>query len=321
MFALLFLSLTLNVVSSVGVIFINKRLVFKAADYPFGTALTIIHFVVTFLGCVLFAKLKYFEPKWLDWRKVVSISIAFCGYVVFNNLSLLTNSVTMYQISKILCTPVIVGVERFSQGKRHSPGTLASLFPVCLGIIFTVWADNEINFWGCFWALLAVVANSFYTLWGKSKQQELGVTPMQILTYQAPMSALMLFICIPFFDDWHKLTAYKYTSQSLTYIGLSCIFAFGVNFSFFLFVGQTSALTMNVVGYFKTCLVFLGGFLFFETPLSVMNVFGISTTLVGLAMYSKAQLPPAVAPPSLTSVSSSGATGGSHDNSGKESAV
>ena len=62
----LLLSLMLNVVSSVGVIFINKRLVFKAADFPFGTTLTIIHFIVTFIGCVLFARMKYFEMKQLE---------------------------------------------------------------------------------------------------------------------------------------------------------------------------------------------------------------------------------------------------------------
>lgn len=287
----LLISLVLNVVSSVGVIFINKRLVFMAAHYPFGTALTIIHFIVSFAGCLMFARLGYFEIKKLELKRVVSISLAFCGYVVFNNMSLLTNSVAIYQISKILCTPVIVAIEYFHYGKSETRETLLSLVPVCAGIFIAVFTDPEMNAVGTFWALLAIVANSLYTIWGKTKTSELGVTPMQILTYQAPMSAAMLLLTLPLMDPIDKLIAYTYSPTSLFFIGLSCVFAFGVNFSFFLFVGQTSPLTMNVVGYLKTCLVFLGGFIFFDTQATLQNVTGIALTLFGLALYTKAKMP------------------------------
>lgn len=288
----LLVSLTINVLSSVGVIFINKRLVFQAAEFRFGTTLTIIHFICTFLGCLMFARMKYFELKKLSIKSVLSICCAFCGYVVFNNLSLLTNSVSIYQISKILCTPLIVFIELIIYGKRESRAVLLSLVPVCLGIIISFYADADVNWVGSFWAFLAVIANSFYTIWGKTKQQELGVTPMQILTYQAPVSAVMLVLSLPLMDPVQEVIAYKHTSFSVAAILLSCLFAFGVNFSFFLFVGQTSPLTMNAVGYFKTVLVFVGGFLFFDTVPTFQNVLGITTTLVGLALYTKAKLAP-----------------------------
>lgn len=289
----LLLSLLLNVVSSVGVIFVNKRLVFINAKYHFGTVLTIIHFFVTFLGCLMFARLHFFEVKRLGVLKVVPISLAFCGYVVFNNLSLLTNSVGVYQTSKILCTPVIVALEYFTYHKRESKETLLSLVPVCLGVFVTVYTDSELNWMGSFWAVLAIVANSFYTIWGKTKQSELNVTPMQILTYQAPISAAMLLFAVPI-DGASDVLAYQYTAYSVYAIALSCVFAFGVNFSFFLFVGQTSPLTMNVVGYLKTCLVFVGGFLFLDTKATPQNVAGIVITMVGLAMYTTAKMKPIV---------------------------
>merc|ERR1712146_797948 len=141
-------------------------------------------------------------------------------------------------------------------------------------------------------AILAIVANSFYTIWGKTKQNELGVTPMQILTYQAPLSAAMLLFTVPVLDPWHEMMQWQASPRAVLFIMLSCIFAFGVNFSFFLFVGQTSPLTMNVVGYLKTCLVFLGGFAFFDTQPTVQNVMGIVVTLLGLALYSRAKMAP-----------------------------
>ena len=284
-------SLTLNICSSVGVIFINKRLVFKDAGFNFATVLTIIHFVVTFVGCLGFAKAAFFEIKPVELKRVLPIAIAFCGYVAFNNLSLLTNSVSVYQISKIMCTPVIVSVEHFYYNHQQNKETMLSLIPTCLGIFITVYTDSDVNLIGSFWAVLAIISNSFYTIWGKTKQTELGVSPMQLLTYQAPLSAAMLLPMVPFMDNWKHLSEFHMTSTAAGYILLSCVFAFGVNFSFFLGVGQTSPLTMNVVGYVKTCLVFVGGFMFFDTPMTVQNTFGIVLTMLGVALYSKAKMP------------------------------
>src|SRR3989338_1069850 len=156
------MSLVFNVVSSVGVIFINKRLVFQTAGFHFPTALTIIHFILSFLGCLAFARSGFFELKSLPLSKVLGISCAFCGYVAFNNLSLLTNSVSVYQISKILVTPVLILLEYITQGKTQSKETFLSLVPVCIGIMITVYTDAEVNLIGTFWAFLAIIANAFY---------------------------------------------------------------------------------------------------------------------------------------------------------------
>lgn len=283
-------SLLINIASSVGVIMINKKLVFLLAGFNFGTVLTIIHFIVTFLGCVLFAKLGVYAPKKLRLWAVFPISCAFCGYVVFNNLSLLTNSVSVYQVSKIFCTPVIVGIEAAVYHKRETPLTLLALVPVCIGVFVTVYSSADLNAVGLFWAALAVLANSFYTIWGKTKQVELDAQPMQLLLYQAPMSAVMLIVAAPVLDGMTRLVAYEWNFTTVWTIALSCVFAFGVNFSFFLFVGKTSPLTMNVVGYLKTALVFIFDFLFVSQEASFQTLLGVTLTLVGLAMYTWAKM-------------------------------
>ncbi|KEG12894.1 hypothetical protein DQ04_01351170 [Trypanosoma grayi] len=285
----LYSSLLLNIVSSVGVIIINKRLVFIEANFRFGTLLTVIHFVVSFLGCLLFARLGCFSIKSLSIPKVLPISMAFCGYVVFNNMSLLTNSVSVYQTSKIICTPLIVWIEHVYYHKREDVWTLISLAPICFGVAFTVYSDTNLNPMGTLWAFLAIISNSLYTIWGKTKQTELGVSPMQLLTYQAPLSALILLFALPI-DGIGNLMAYKVTFTTVWTIALSCIFAFGVNFSFFLFVGQTSPLSMNVVGYLKTALVFVGGFVFLSSEATAKTVAGVLLTLLGLAFYTQSKM-------------------------------
>ncbi|KAG5472487.1 hypothetical protein LSCM1_03886 [Leishmania martiniquensis] len=283
----LLLSLLLNITSSIGIIIVNKRLIFIEARFEFSTVLTIIHFVVTFLGCVFFAYgVQLFKPKRLPIRRVFPISCAFCGYVVFNNLSLLANSVSVYQVLKILCTPIIVCIERVHYGKREKPGTLLALLPVCAGVVLTFLSDTSVNWIGTMWALLAIITNSLYTIWGKTKQVELSVQPMQLLIYEAPISAvLLLFVAVPL-DGAEKLAAYQVTFTTVWTILLSCIFAFGVNFSFFCFVGKTSPLTMNVVGYLKTVLVFVLDFIFVSADIGPQRIVGIFLTLLGLAGYS-----------------------------------
>ncbi|RNF17784.1 uncharacterized protein Tco025E_04727 [Trypanosoma conorhini] len=289
-------SLLLNIVSSVGVIIINKRLVYIEAGFRFGTLLTVIHFIVSFLGCLFFARLHCFEVRPIPLSKVLPISLAFCGYVVFNNLSLLTNTVSVYQTSKILCTPLILWIEFAVYHRRESRRTLLSLVPICVGVAVTVYTDTKLNLMGTFWAVLAVFSNSLYTIWGKTKQLELGVTPMQLLVYQAPLSALILIFSLPI-DGLGELFSYEVTFTTVWTIALSCLFAFGVNFSFFFFVGQTSPLTMNVVGYFKTALVFVGGFIFFSSETNGKTIAGVVCTLVGLALYTHSKLQAIPFPP------------------------
>ncbi|KAG5498768.1 hypothetical protein JKF63_03056 [Porcisia hertigi] len=280
-------SLLLNIVSSIGVIIVNKRLVFMEAHFEFSTMLTIIHFLLTFLGCVFFAYgLGLFRPKKLAVRRVLPISCAFCGYVLFNNLSLLTNSVSVYQILKVLCTPVIVLIEWAYYGKREEWRTLLSLVPICAGVGITFYTDLNVSIIGTLWAIFAIFANSLYTVWGKTKQVELGVKPMQLLMYQAPLSVVILsFVAVPL-DGSEKLATYEVTFTTIWTVLLSCVFAFGVNFSFFFFVGKTSPLTMNVVGYLKTSLIFLFDFIFVSADMGPQKVLGIFLTLLGLAGYS-----------------------------------
>lgn len=74
---------------------------------------------------------------------------------------------------------------------------------------------------------------------------------------------------------------------------MSSFTAFLVNFSFFLSSSVTSSLTVNVVGYVKTCIVFIGGFYLFNADLDAKNVFGILLTLIGVLGYTYVKIYPA----------------------------
>jgi solute carrier family 35 protein E3 len=166
------IALTLNIAASCGTIFINK-IIFKSYDFTFGiinklkligTALTVGHFIVTFFLVLLTSSLGLFQIKKLEILRVLPLSFAFCGYVVFNNISLLYNSVSFYQVMKILGTPVIIFIEYYFYNKETSNNTKLSLIPVCVGIFITVVTDIEINTIGTIYAVLAIGSNSIYTI-------------------------------------------------------------------------------------------------------------------------------------------------------------
>ena len=138
------------------------------------------------------------------------------------------NSVSFYQVMKILCTPLIIFIQSQFYDIQTDTRTKLSLLPVCIGIFITVATDMEINFYGTIFACLATISNTLYTIvkkkiffndkflkWGKTKMNELDANPMQILLYQSITSCILLLFCIPIFDNVELLMAYHYDSENV----------------------------------------------------------------------------------------------------------
>lgn len=95
-----------NFFASTGIVSANKH-VFNMG-FTFATTLTCFHFVATFIGLLILARLNLFVPKKLDLRKSAKLALAGMGFVVFSNLSLQYNSVGFYQVMKhmvCICFP------------------------------------------------------------------------------------------------------------------------------------------------------------------------------------------------------------------------
>jgi drug/metabolite transporter (DMT)-like permease len=70
------------------------------------------------------------------------------------------------------------------------------------------------------------------------------------------------------------------------FIVLSCLISVSVNFSTFLVIGKTSAVTYQVLGHLKTCLVLAFGYFLLHDPFRWRNILGISIAVVGMGLYS-----------------------------------
>lgn len=110
--------LLVNLLSSICIVFINKW-IYVHYRFP-NMTLTLIHFVVTWLGLYVCHKMDIFAPKSLPVRRIVLLALSFCGFVAFTNLSLQNNSIGTYQLAKAMTTPVIILIQTTYYKKSFS---------------------------------------------------------------------------------------------------------------------------------------------------------------------------------------------------------
>lgn len=83
------------------------------------------------------------------------------------------------------------------------------------------------------------------------------------------------------------------TGKTLLLVLLTCVIALAVNGCSFGLIGRTSAITFQVVGHTKTCLVLAGGFILWPTDnvqQMVNNAIGVGVAFVGCVLYGHLKL-------------------------------
>lgn len=116
--AVVSLCLFLNICCSIVIVLINKW-IYTRYGFP-NVTLTCIHFIVTSVGLVICQQFNLFQPKRLPVLNMLPLAMTFCGFVVFTNLSLETNTVGTYQIIKTMTTPCIMLIQTRFYDKKFS---------------------------------------------------------------------------------------------------------------------------------------------------------------------------------------------------------
>ncbi|XP_033104062.1 solute carrier family 35 member E3-like isoform X2 [Anneissia japonica] len=284
------LCLGINLCSSVTIVFLNKWLY---VNYGFpNVTLTCVHFIMTSLGLEICRRLNIFSPKSLPIKSVLPLSLTFCGFVVFTNLSLQNNTVGTYQLAKVMTTPCILVIQTFFYNKTYPTKIKLTIVPITLGVILNSCYDVKFNIVGTIYATLGVLVTSLYQVWVSTKQKEFQVNSMQLLYYQAPLSCILILIIIPFFEPVFAAGGLfqPWSSGAILVMLASGFVAFSVNLSIFWIIGNTSPVTYNMVGHFKFCSTLLGGYFIFRDPLHLNQTFGVAMTLFGIILYTHFKL-------------------------------
>lgn len=292
-------SIAANLVSSICIVFANKwvfSIDVEGRRFVYGSALTLIHFLATALGLGICIGLGVFRPIRLPLLPVTQLSLFFCGFVVLTNLSLAENSVGFYQLAKVLTTPTIVLLGYLRNSTVPSRPILLSLLIICLGVAILSFSDVQLTTLGLFYALSGVLVTSEYQIHVGQFQKELNANPMQLLLYQAPISAGFLLVLVAVEEALglhaQPLLEFEWNQTVASLVMLSALLAFAVNLSTFFLIGLTSPLTYNVVGHLKLTLIVVGGVLLFHESLDRGGMLGIALALGGVFWYTAEKLKP-----------------------------
>jgi solute carrier family 35 protein E3 len=145
-----------------------------------------------------------FSPRWLPLRSVLPICILFASFLILGNLSLTYNSVSFFQLAKILTVPTVVLLNFVLFRKTISLQKLATVAIACLGVALATGANAKSNPLGTALAVAAFCSTAMYQIYiGKMLLAPIDgveVNASQLLMNQTMVSSVMLVCLIPFFD-------------------------------------------------------------------------------------------------------------------------
>jgi solute carrier family 35 protein E3 len=226
-----------NIFSSIAIIFLNKY-IFSHCQIKTMT-LTAIHMIVTSLGLVLCLKMNTFIRKTVPISKVLSLSIAYCAFVVFTNLSLEYNTIGTYQLFKVLTTPVVALISWQYYKTKYSRMVILTLIPVVVGVCTHSVNDIKLTIFGTIIATIGVLSASLYQVWVGERLKELEMNSQQLLFYQAPLSAILLVPFILYMETFPSYTTNEEQQTALITVLTSGIVAFVVNLSVYWVIKNT----------------------------------------------------------------------------------
>ncbi|KAJ8647973.1 hypothetical protein MRB53_000996 [Persea americana] len=284
-----------NVVTSVGIIIVNKALM-ASYGFSFATTLTGLHFATTTLMTVILRWLGYIQASHLPLSELLKFVIFANFSIVGMNVSLMWNSVGFYQIAKLSMIPVSCVLEIVLDKIRYSRDTKLSIVVVLLGVAVCTVTDVSVNAKGFIAAFIAVWSTSMQQYYVHFLQRKYSLGSFNLLGHTAPVQAATLLLLGPFLDFWltnKRVDKYDYNVTAVFFIVLSCTIAVGTNLSQFICIGRFTAVSFQVLGHMKTILVLVLGFFFFgKEGLNLQVVLGMVLAVVGMIWYGNASSKP-----------------------------
>lgn len=284
-----------NVVTSVGIIIVNKALM-ATYGFSFATTLTGLHFATTTLMTVILRWLGYIQASHLPLPELLKFVLFANFSIVGMNVSLMWNSVGFYQIAKLSMIPVSCLLEVVLDKIRYSRDTKLSIAVVLLGVGVCTVTDVSVNTRGFVAAVIAVWSTSLQQYYVHFLQRKYSLSSFNLLGHTAPAQAGSLLLVGPFLDYWltsKRVDQFDYNLASTVFIILSCSIAVGTNLSQFICIGRFTAVSFQVLGHMKTILVLIMGFFFFgKEGLNMQVVLGMIIAVIGMIWYGNASSKP-----------------------------
>ena len=267
----------LNILSVAAIVLVNKRVF--ASGFNFPITLVTLHTCVTYAGLRMSVVLGAFAMKPLARDQLLILAASFVGYNTLSLINLNINTIGFYQISKILVTPAVMLLNLVAFNQRTSRDVNAAVLLMLAGVTLATVTDVDVHPTGLAIGLVCCGAAAQQQVLIGVMQGRLAASANQLLVAYTPFVIPMLALLTPIDaflpkntdagDGRSSLRLYVAwyeehgTAFNLSMILLSACLGLLVSLSTFLLIGNTSALTYNIVGHAKTILIMLSGCIFF----------------------------------------------------------
>jgi solute carrier family 35 protein E3 len=290
---------SLNIFTSVAIVMVNKQLMGGSGyGFTFATTLCGLHFLCTSSIGLFTGSRKSGDDTNPQGEKMrvppqdVAIFVAVAATSIIGlNMSLMLNTIGFYQVCKLAQIPTMCVLEAVFMGKKFSRRVIQAIVVVLLGVGVATVSDVEMNTQGTVAAIVGVVSTSMQQILVAHLQKKHSVTSNFLLAKTSPYMAGSMLLFGPVMDEiitgkW--VFDYEWSTPATVALLVSCFFAVLVNVSSFLCIGRFSAVSFQVIGHVKTCLVFFFGWVIFAAPITGRNIIGCCLAVVGMIYYSHA---------------------------------
>ncbi|CAI0626046.1 unnamed protein product [Linum tenue] len=287
-----YIYLLIYIILSSGVILYNKWVLSpKYFNFPFPITLTMIH--MAFSGIVSFFLVRVFKvvsPVKMTFEIyatcVIPISAFFAASLWFGNTAYLYISVAFIQMLKALM-PVATFIMAVLCGTDKARcDVFLNMLVVSVGVVVSSYGEIHFNVVGTVYQVTGIFAEALRLVLTQVLLQKKGLTlnPITSLYYIAPCSFVFLFV------PWYLLEKPGMEVSQIQFnfwiFFSNALCALALNFSIFLVIGRTGAVTIRVAGVLKDwILIALSTVIFPESTITGMNIIGYAIALCGVVMY------------------------------------
>eukprot|EP00268_Persea_americana_P000303 TRINITY_DN10115_c0_g1_i2.p1 TRINITY_DN10115_c0_g1~~TRINITY_DN10115_c0_g1_i2.p1 ORF type:complete len:373 (-),score=25.54 TRINITY_DN10115_c0_g1_i2:404-1522(-) len=288
---LTYLYLLIYILLSSGVILYNKWVLSpKYFNFPLPITLTMIH--MGFSGIVAFVLvrvLKVVAPVKMTFQIyatcVIPISAFFASSLWFGNTAYLHISVAFIQMLKALMPVATFLMAVVCGTDKLRCDVFFNMLLVSVGVVISSYGEIHFNIVGTVYQVTGIFAEALRLVLTQVLLQKKGLTlsPITSLYYIAPCSFLFLFV------PWYLLEKPTMEISQIQFnfwiFFSNALCALALNFSIFLVIGRTGAVTIRVAGVLKDwILIALSTIIFPESTITGLNIIGYAIGL-SLSLY------------------------------------
>ncbi|KAL0912014.1 hypothetical protein M5K25_017956 [Dendrobium thyrsiflorum] len=284
--------------SNIGVLLLNKYLL-SNYGFKFPIFLTMCHMTAcSLLSYVAIAWMKLVPMQAvrsrLQFVKIATLSLVFCGSVVSGNISLRFLPVSFNQAVGAT-TPFFTAVFAYIMTVRREAWiTYVTLIPVVTGVVIASGGEPSFHLFGFIMCIGATAARALKSVLQGILLSSEGekLNSMNLLLYMAPIAVVFLLPATLFMEEnvvGITLALARKDVKIIWYLLFNSSLAYFVNLTNFLVTKHTSALTLQVLGNAKGAVAVVVSILIFQNPVSITGMVGYSLTVIGVILYSEAK--------------------------------